>query len=90
MERKYKDVKLIRCCPDHDFKLIWRQQGHDIVSLTAICATMWLIFFVWSYPTRCVASLCDGPVSYISYSMYTVNGLCSFCKERFPIERLIY
>ena len=32
------DVKLIRCCPDCDDKLIWRQYGNDIVSMAAICA----------------------------------------------------
>ena len=31
-----------------------------------------LIFFVWSYPTCCVASLRAGPMGCISYNMYTV------------------
>ena len=43
-----------------------------------------LIFFAWSYPTCCVASLLAGPVGCISYNLSTVKGLCSFCKERWP------
>ena len=34
------DVKLIRCCPQYDVKLMWRQwrhRGNDIVSVAAIC-----------------------------------------------------
>ena len=27
------DVKLIRCCPQYDVKLMWRHQGNDIVSV---------------------------------------------------------
>ena len=57
-----------------------------------------LIFFVWSYPTCCVASLHAGPVGCISYNMYTVKGRCSFCtfvhfvfcKRRCPTEHFFY
>ena len=38
------DVKLIRCCPQYDVKLMWRHRGNDIVSVAAICATTQLIF----------------------------------------------
>ena len=31
------DVKLIRCCPQYDVKLMWRHRGNDIVSVAAIC-----------------------------------------------------
>ena len=46
--------------------------------------------FLWSYPTCCVANLRVRPVGYISYNMYTVKGLCSFCKGHGPTEHLIY
>ena len=44
------DVKLIRCCPQYDVKLMWRHRGNDIVSVAAICvaaicAAAQLIFF---------------------------------------------
>ena len=31
------DVKLIRCCPQYDVKLMWHHRGNDIVSVAAIC-----------------------------------------------------
>ena len=37
------DVKLIRCCPQYDVKLMWRHRGNDIVSVAAICAAAQLI-----------------------------------------------
>ena len=38
------DIKLIRCCPQYDVKLIWRHRENDIVSVAAICAAAQLIF----------------------------------------------
>ena len=38
------DIKLIRCSPQYDVKLIWRHRGNDIVSVAAICASAQLIF----------------------------------------------
>ena len=38
------DVKLIRCCPQYDVKLMWRHRGNDIMSFAAICAAAQLIF----------------------------------------------
>ena len=66
-----QDVKLIRCCPQYDAKLMWRHRANNIVSVAAICAAAHLIFF-WSYPTCCVASLRVRPVGCISYNMYII------------------
>ena len=37
------DIKLVRCCPQYDIKLMWHHRGNDIVSVAAICATAQLI-----------------------------------------------
>ena len=38
------DIKLIRCCPQYDVKLMWRHRGNDIVSVAAICAAAQMNF----------------------------------------------
>ena len=63
----------------------------DIVSLAAIFAA--LVEFLWLYPISCIVSLRAGPVCCILYNMYrlyTVKGLCSFCKRRCPTEHFFY
>ena len=62
------DVKLIRCCPEYDAKLIWHPQGKDIVSAAAICAAA-VDFLCWSYPTHCASSLRAEPVGCILYNL---------------------
>ena len=50
------DVKLIRCCPQYDVKLMWRHRGNDIVSVAAICvaaicaAAQLILFFFLVIP----------------------------------------
>ena len=62
------DVKLIRRCPEYDVKLIWHQQGKDIVRVAAICVSA-VNFLLQLYPTCCVASLRAGPVGCILFNL---------------------
>ena len=65
-----EDVKIIRCCPQYDVKLMWHHRGNDIVSVAAICATAQLIFlFGRTRLAVYIASLRAGPVACISYNM---------------------